>query len=419
MYRFHCPQLPALRSNVLLYGALLCLAVPTLPATQAAEEFKWSSSLERTSLAAGQNKKPLLVIDLAGEVTAEPFTSPMGRLLEATTFSDPRVVKMSRRRFEVVCRQHGATHLVKRHVSKREQKTRAADFGRSDNVVFYFCTPDARVLHMATGFLPADELLQAAALAERLMRETQLERGTAGQVQAVRGWHVTCADRKHLVEFERLCAVKREEPQSVGGWDSQYVRRIVAAAAQVHAQELKVRLANHWQGAVLEQTVARLTHHGEVATNFAHLVLSKVPLVALDTLDRICFEAVTGQRFLSITSRRKALYGWFLSARRQRQPIMFVIDDNPFVGPPVNELSELLIWQPKNSDVRHRLDSFAAVQVTAGELAALLQDAVLSHVTLSKNSRNWLLYDRQGDYVDVIVSDQGARLSDAMKLAAE
>jgi hypothetical protein len=169
----------------------------------------------------------------------------------------------------------------------------------------------------------------------------------------------------------------------------------------------------------LDQTIARLAQHGEVATSFAQLVLSELPLVALDTLDRICFETVTGQRYLSITARRKALHGWFMRSRRQRLPIMLVIDDQPFAAPPVNELSELLVWQPKSSDIRERLSSFARAQVTPGELAALAQDAALSPVTLSRNPKNWLLFDRRGNFVDVVVSEHGTRLLEVMELAAE
>ena len=98
---------------------------------------------------------------------------------------------------------------------------------------------------------------------------------------------------------------------------------------------------------------------------------------------------------------------------------MFVIDDQPFEAPLVNELSELLIWQPKSSDVLQRLADFDAVQVTPGELAALIQDAALEPVTLSRNPRNWLLFDRQGDYIDVVVQEHGSRLLDTMDLACE
>ncbi|MDP6723025.1 MAG: hypothetical protein QGF59_30455 [Pirellulaceae bacterium] len=358
-----------------------------------------------------------MVIDLAGEVTTEPFTSRMGRLLEATTFCDPRIIELSQRRFEVVCRQRGESEKVKRRMPRRASPS--PEYGRSDNVMFYFCTSEARVLHLAIGFLPADDLLNAAALAERLMRETQLEREADRQVLAVSNWHLTCAHGKHLLDFQRSCAGKRDVSGSTKAWSPQYVNHVVATASQVHKRELADRFANQLQGAMLEQAIARLGHHGEVRTSFAHLVLSEVPLVALDKLDRICFETVTGQPCLSITARRKALYGWYARSRLQHRPMMIVVDDQPFAAPPVNELAELLIWEPKSNAVRDRLTSFASVQVTPGELAALLQDAAISRVTLSRNSRNWLLFDRHGEYVTVVGNENGPRLRKAMDLACE
>ncbi len=98
---------------------------------------------------------------------------------------------------------------------------------------------------------------------------------------------------------------------------------------------------------------------------------------------------------------------------------MIVVDDQPFAAPPVNELAELLIWQPKSNAVCDRLTSFASVQVTPGELAALLQDASISRVTLSRNSRNWLLFDRHGEYVTVVGNENGPHLLKAMDLACE
>ena len=98
---------------------------------------------------------------------------------------------------------------------------------------------------------------------------------------------------------------------------------------------------------------------------------------------------------------------------------MFVVDDQPFEAPLVNELSEMLIWQPMSSKVQQRLGDFAAAQVTPGELAALVQDAALAPVTLSRNARNWLLFDRQGDYLDVVAQEHGTRLLEAMQLASE
>jgi len=396
---------------------MVCLTNLVVQPGHTAEAFKWSSSIELATLGTSQNPKPLLVIDLAGEVTSEPFTSPLGRLLAATTFGDPRIIELSRRRFDVVCRQHGASELVKRHVPKRGKSLPHA--GQSDNVVFYFCTPDARVLHLATGFLRADELLNAATLAERLLRETQLECESIRQMQAVRNWHVLSAGSKYLLAFQSHCATKREKPTTIGAWNAQYVSHVVAAAAEVHVEELRVRFANHWPRGVLKQTIPRLGQHGELRTSFAHLVLSEVPLVPLDVIDRTCFEVVTGQPYLSITARRKTLYSWFLTSRRLRKPIMFVVDDRPFKAPFVNELSELLIWQPKSADVRQRLADFAAAQVTPGELAGLVQDVGLSPVTLSRKSRNWLLFDRQGDYVDVVFQEHGPRLLEAMDLASE
>lgn len=295
MCRIRFSRQSVLRATLLLGTSLLCLTGQPAGRGNAADEFAWSSSLETASLRAGEHATPLLVIDLAGDANAEPFTSPMGRLLAATTFGDPRIIELSRRRFEVVCRQHGATPAVPQHVPKRENT--ATDFGQSDNVVFYFCTPDARVLHMAIGFLPADDLLAAAALAERLLRAAQLEREPARQRQAVREWHQVCVDGTHMLEFRRRRATRPEGRGSAAAWDPRSVRQVVTAAVQVHNRELKLRLANHWQGAVLEQAIARLGHHGEVATSFPHLVLSEVPLVPLDTLDQICFEAVTGQPF--------------------------------------------------------------------------------------------------------------------------
>ena len=342
---------------------------------------------------------------------------PWGRVWAETTFGDPRVSEVWRRRFEVVCRQHGASTLVKRHVPKREKSLR--HIGQSDNVVFYFCTPDAHVLHLATGFLPADKLLNAAALAERLLRETQLEHESLRQKQVVRDWHVWSSGGKHLLAFQRRCATRREKRTNVANWNAQYVNHVVAAAAEGHVEELRARFANHWPSGVLKRTIPRLGQHGELGTSFAHFILSEIPLVPLDLLDRTCFETVTGLPYLSITARRKALYGWFVTSRRLRKPIMFVIDDQPFEAPLVNELSELLIWQPKNSAVQQRLADFAAVQVTPGELAALIQDAGLAPVTLSRNPRNWLLFDRQGDYIDVVVQEHGPRLLDTMDLACE
>ena len=410
-------KLPILRGTFLLCTTWLCLAGYPCRHGNAAEGFRWTPSLDAASQEAREKKRPLLVIDLAGEVTARPFTSRMGRLLQATTFTDPRIIDLSQRRFAVVCRQHGESEKVKRQMPRRTSPS--SNYGRSDNVMFYFCTPEARVLHLAIGFLPANDLLNAAALAERLLRETQQEGETDRQVQAVRSWHLTCAHGKHLLDFQRSCAGKREVSGSTNAWNPQYVDHVVAMASQVHKRELAVRFANQWQGAMLEQALERLGHYGEVRSSFAHLVLSEIPLVALDKLDRICLETVTGKPCLSLTARRKARNGWFARSRLQHRPIMIVVDDQPFAAPLVNELAKLLIWQPKSAGVRDRLASFASVQVTPGELAAMLQDASIAGVTLSRYPKNWLFFDRQGKYVTAVGTENGPRLLKAMDLASE
>jgi hypothetical protein len=402
---------------LVLCATWLCLSGYSFRGSDAAEGFRWTSSLDAASLEAGEKKRPLLVIDLAGDLTAEPFTSRMGRLLESTTFSDPRIIKLSRQRFEVVCRQHGKSKKVQRQLPRRASNS--PDHGESDNVMFYFCTPQGRVLHLAIGFLPADALLEAASLAERLLRETQLESTTDRQVRAVRNWHMTCAHGKHLFDFQRACDNERKAGGKSKAWNLQYVHHVVAVAGQAQWRELAARFASQLQGAALENAIARLVHHGEVRTSFAHLILSEVPLVAIDKLDRICFEAITGQPFLSYTARRKALYAWFLSARRKQKPILFIVDDQPFAAPVVNELAKLLIWQPKNAEVRERLNSFAAVQVAPGELAALLADASIAQVTLSRNRLNWLFFNRRGEYVTAVGIEGGPRLRKAMDLATK
>jgi len=396
---------------------LVGLSVFITHSGEAAEAFLWSPTFGAASLGTGQDEKPLLVIDLAGEVTSAPFTSPMGRLLMATTFSDPRVVELSRRRFQVVCRQHGVTPLVKWYTPKGKKES--LDFGQSDNVIFYFCTPDARVLHMAVGFLPTDQLLAAANLAERLHREVQLERDVARQQQAVRSWHMTYADGKYLREFQRRWAEERHVSEVADAWDTDFVRDVVALASDVRTLELKTRLQDRLPGAALAGTIERLAHHGEVATSFAHLSLAEVPLVKLDTIDHICFEMSTGQPFLSITGRRQALYRWFTTAREQRQPIMLVVDDQPFKAPPVNELSNLLVWEPRSLELRKRLAAFACAQITPGELTALVHDASLPPMTLSSTSFNWLIFDRHGEYVDNVINENGTELLKTMERAVE
>ncbi len=388
----------------------------TAPRVRADETFQWSTSLGTASLGTGQHEKPLLIVDLAGDVTAEPFTSRLGRLLEATTFRDPRVIKLSQQRFKVVCRQHGPTPVLQRHLPKGQRKS--SDSSRADNVVFYFCTPDARVLHMATGFLPPAELLAAANRAERLLRESQLLSDAGSRRQAVRDLHFTCVDGNHLAEFRRRLGDGGERRNDTADGDRDYVLRVIEAASEVQRRELRMRYGDQWQGTELEQMIATLSHHGEVATSFPHLVLGALPLVQLDLLDQPCFETVTGQPCLSIGSRRKAIHGWYVTARRQRQPILIVVDDRPFAAPLVNELSDLVIWQPRSREVRRRLENFAAIQVTPGELAGLIHDAGLAPVTLSRSPLNWLLYDRDGKFVEALVSEHGRRLPEVMDVAA-
>ena len=172
MRRFPQSLGPILRHTILSCLGVVCVWSLTVHRGHAAESFKWSPSIEIASLAAGQHPKPLLVIDLAGEVTSDPFTSPLGRLLAATTFGDPRIIELSRRRFEVVCRQHGASTLVKRHVPTRSKSL--PHLVQSDNFVFYFFTPDPPLLPFAPVFFPPPHLLNPPSLAAPLLRDPPL-----------------------------------------------------------------------------------------------------------------------------------------------------------------------------------------------------------------------------------------------------
>ena len=345
----------------------------------------WQTDLRPGQRLAARHNTVLLVVETAADFTAPPFSTPAGEAFKQTTLQDQRVAEAFDYRVALVARSVGTPAAFRTTGAAIEQ-----------GAIFYFCDARLRVLHLLIGYPSAARLLEALESADRLRVELASWPNESQQREALQDWHQIRTLAPSRVAVEKQMAVLSRRLASEA--EAASARLAIESANHVRQRELLARFGANWPGRQMPALSKALSMHGDVRTDFAHLVLAKLPLVPLDQLNCLCYETVYECPYWRATPRQAAVHRWFVARLLLDRPMLIVFEPNSQCGQLTEGNLKSLAWKPASKALRASLDFVDAVQLTCAEAATLARDTVLSlPASDSKKPPRYLLVNGNGD----------------------
>jgi len=290
-------------------AAILAIALASFcgPArVSAAEPVQWQADRVAAAKEAARRGKLLLVVQLSGDFVVNSSDSPEAVTYRTAAFSNERVRQALTDRFVVAYQQIGPANGLSVVLPKRSKSPPPDDFA-----VTYVCLPDSRVLHFIPGFVTVDELLAEIAWVER--HYSTLVQASAAEEEAVwRQCHVAKLPQVDAALFHSLFSPRWQAGQLRDGPSTVDLPAVTVAARTTFEQTVAARSAVGRD----RRSLHALAGHGALGVEFAHLVMSEFPLIALRDLERPALESWAGRRFWTVSPRRNELAGRWQAAQR-------------------------------------------------------------------------------------------------------
>jgi len=266
------------------------------------------------------------------------------------------------------------------------------------------------------GYPSADRLIEAVEFAERLnitvasSANEPIARASLGE------WHQSHTLAASMIAFQdqaKRSSLLRHESVT----EAEKIRAVVEIANGVRQRELAARFSADWPGAQLPALASALTLHGDIHTDFAHLILSELPLVTLDRLAASCFETIYDRAYWLPTSRRSAIHRWFVSRLLLNRPMLLVLLNNASVDGLNKEPIADLKWRSGNAVLDEELAEVSILALTYGEAATLDHDTVLKLPELeSEKPYGFVLINGYEYVVGAFEESEELKLAEAIRL---
>jgi hypothetical protein len=368
-------RLPA----AVLVAAGIVLLLPDC--SLSAAEPIWTADRAAAIAQARKQGKLLLVVQLSGDFVVNSPDSPEAVTYRTAAFSNERVRQALAARFVVAYQQIGPASGLSVVLPKRSKSPPPDDFA-----VTYVCLPDSRVLHFIPGFVTVDELLAEIAWVER--HYSTLVQASAAEEEAVwRQCHVTKLPQVDAALFHSLFSPRWQAGQLRDGPSTVDLPAVTVAARTTFEQTVAVPSAVGRD----RRSLHALAGHGALGVEFAHLVLSEFPLIALRDLERPALEAWAGRRFWSVSPRRNELAGCWQAAQQREEATLLVVADDPFAAK--RGETDSFVWPPADRSWTEP-PGCTDLLVSIDELAALAVDVGLDPIAYKANDGppRFLLY---------------------------
>lgn len=365
----------------------------------------WTTDLSAAQRAARKHGAVVIVIETASDFTTTPFASPASRVFEAATLRDPRIIDMSEGRVAIVARGVDAPATFR----KPDQKL-------SEGAVVYFCDAELRVLHLLIGYPSADRFVEAVESIERLSVELAAFSDEERKRKALRDWHRSRALAASLAAFGKVAARTSAAHPDTDGLPQQ-IRRAVETANAVRRREVAARFSANWPGPQMPTLAAALSLHGDVRTDFAHLILAELPLVTLAELNAVCFETIYTRSHWQPSSRSAVLHRWFVSRSLLNRPMLLVLARRSSVEKIKMVPLDETVWRSGNAELDDVLGAVDILVLTHAEAATLARDTALAlPKEQSAGSVRFLLIDGNDRVVGAFNKSSERRLARAIRL---
>jgi hypothetical protein len=399
--------------------ALVAAGVALLAASaSAADELPWIADRMAAFAKAADERKLVLVIDVAGDFLVDPAASPQLTFYRSLALSDRRVAELIASRFIVTIRNVGPSPALQTSAAKGEPQAPPNDFA-----IAFICLPSQRVLHFVPGLVSADVMLAHLHWADDCNRQRlQASPGDGSWLVHQRHAQATLpAHRKAF--FERRPSRWQTDSQapSAGSRDGFLAAARVASA--IRDQMLSERLRGTLPSEAAQQAMFTvLASHGELEPGTAHQLLSEYPLPRLDEVERPLYEIVSRQRYWERPAGGGAISSWWSAPKNQRRFRLLVVKQDPFYGP------ELTSQQPTIVPVllaalpvdRRQV---AGTTVTLEELAVLVAEAKLEPIrfTAKEGPPRYVVFDARGFLICQLPAAEATiqRLSQALRATSK
>ncbi len=384
------------------------------PLVMAADGVPWLTDRAVAAKQAAQQRKLLLVVDLAEDFLVDPEANRRTSAFRSLALSDTRVRELLSSRFVVTIRHVGQSARVQRTIQfKGGPQPPTSDFALA-----LVCLSSERVLHCIPGLLSPQELFRELQWAESCNEDRLRATPSAGR-SIVRERHLTLVPAAQRKAFDKLYASKwTDEFELPLKQPSEGFTAAIRTAQAVRDRILLDRLKANWPTDENKQTIlAALAEHAGLEPTLPHLILAEFPLVRLADVERPLFEIASRQRFWQRAASRETLANWWRDVRRTAAPSLLVVSDDPFYAIESKDI-EPLAWPSRDAQLAASLRSFAVKAVTLDELAMLAADAGLDpiHFTAVDGPPRYLVYDARGFRIAQLHAREGTikRLSEVL-----
>ena len=264
------------------------------------------------------------------------------------------------------------------------------------NVVTYFCTPDLHVLGWVVGPVSAENLLTEAKLAlESAYAVRRVENlDIENQRQQVREHYLS---QMHAINRRRISLWSYFDKKTDRSDVAESVAGIFSWARKANANTMAQFSAEWSRQAKIggsrnpEFRAAATRIQNRITADLSRMVISELPFIKLEHLQRLVFESLANQKFEPRSDRNEDLLNAVNDSISRERPMLLVIDED-------------LETRSDNAALTDMLKSFTVLKLSLKELTRLSDDLNHSPVETSRGSIRIVVLDSQGSRTGVITS---------------